>query len=76
MIQISGHGDAVAKALARLVNGVGKDLEKGMLTSLKTVGAKDDGRAATNAVSALELGNALVVISVFIRISCHDASIK
>jgi hypothetical protein len=62
MVAVSGDGDNVTVALSRLVNGVGEDLEKGVATALKAVGAEDYRGTFADSVSALQLFDGLVVI--------------
>ena len=64
-----GQGDLVAVALARLIDGVGEDLENGMLAAVQPVRAEDDARALADAVGALELGDAVVAVGY--AVFCH-----
>jgi len=52
-------------ALSRLVNGVGKDLEYGVLTALETVRAEDDRRSGADTFCAFQGGYAFVTIGFF-----------
>ena len=63
--------DAVAMAIARLVDGVGDDLKDGMGAALHTVRAEDDRRALAHTVGAFQLADA--VIAVFLLFFCHAA---
>ena len=63
--------DAVAMAIARLVNGVGDDLKDGMGAALHTVRAEDDRRALAHTVGAFQLAD--TVIAVFLLFFCHAA---
>ena len=62
MIAVGGDDHAVAVSLARLIDGVGQDLEDGMLAALQPIGAKDDRRPFPHAVRALEGGDGLFVV--------------
>ena len=64
----AGHGDELAVAAPRLVDGVGQDLEHRVLTTLQPVGAEDDPRPLPYPVSPLQAGYALVVVC---ALSCH-----
>lgn len=57
-----GKGDELAVTLARLVNGVGQDLEGSVCTAIESVRAKDDGRAQAYALLVLELADTVVTI--------------
>ena len=63
-IQIAGNNDAVAKALARLVDGVGQDLKYRVLTAVQPVRAEDNARTLADTVRALQRGNALIAVLV------------
>ncbi len=76
-----GKGDELAVALARLVNGVGQDLEGGMRAAVESVRAKDDGGAQAYALLVLELADTVVTIvcGVFLPYSlsrCSFAAFK
>ena len=53
MIAVGGDDHAIAVALARLIDGVGQDLEDGMLAALQPIGAEDDRRPFPHTVRAL-----------------------
>ena len=63
--------DAVAVAVACLIDGVGNNFKDGMSAALDTVGAEDDRRAFSHTVRALQLADA--VIAVFLLFFCHAA---
>ena len=63
--------DAVAVAVACLVNRVGDNLKDGVRAALDTVRAKDNRRALTHTVGALQLTD--TVIAVFLLFFCHAA---
>ena len=63
--------DAVAVAVACLIDGVGNNFKNGMSAALDTVGAEDDRRAFSHTVRALQLADA--VIAVFLLFFCHAA---
>ena len=69
----SGEGDELAVALARLVNGVGQDLEGGMRTTVESVRAKDDGGAQAYALLVLELAD--TVVTIVCGVFCHTRSL-
>lgn len=54
--------DAVAMAIARLVDGVGDDLKDGMGAALHTVRAEDDRRALAHTVGAFQLADAVIAV--------------
>ena len=65
-VEAEGDVDDLAEALARLVNAVGKDLEKRVLAALQPVRAEDDRWALAHTVGALQRADdALVVEYVF-----------
>ena len=68
-----GKGDELAVALARLVNGVGQDLEGGMRAAVEPVRAKDDGGAQAYALLVLELTN--TVVTIVCGVFCHARSL-
>ena len=68
-----GKGDELAVALARLVNGVGQDLEGGMRTAIESVRAKDDGGAQAYALLVLELAD--TVVTIVCGVFCHTRSL-
>ena len=68
-----GKGDELAVALARLVNGVGQDLEGGMRAAIESVRAKDDGGAQTYALLVLELAD--TVVTIVCGVFCHTRSL-
>ena len=68
-----GKGDELAVALARLVNGVGQDLEGGMRTAVEPVRAKDDGGPQAYALLVLELTN--TVVTIVCGVFCHARSL-
>ena len=59
---IDNPQDPVAIAFACLVDGIGKDLEKGVLATLDGVGAKNDARTLAHAVGALEGRDTVVAV--------------
>ena len=59
-------------ALARFVDGVGKDLEHGVLAAVQPIRAEDDARALAHTVRALEGRDALVAVIRFFCF-CHCA---
>ena len=65
-VGVAGDGDGAAVALPGLVDGVGEDLEYGVLTALQPVGAENDAGPLSDAVRALETGNAVVVVYVLL----------
>ena len=69
----SGKGDELAVALARLVNGVGQDLEGGMRAAVEPVRAKDNGGAQAYALLVLELTN--TVVAIVCGVFCHARSL-
>ena len=69
-----GDDDLLAEALAGLVDGVGEDLEHGVLAALQPVGAEDDARALADPVGSLQRGNAVISIVLFRRF-CHGSSV-
>ena len=68
-ILIACQRDQIAVTLPRLINGVGEDLEHGMLTSVQSVRTENDARSLSNAICAFQLGNAVIII--FRRFCCH-----
>ena len=68
-----GKGDELAVALARLVNGVGQDLEGGMRAAIEAVRAKDDGGAQAYALLVLELAD--TVVTIVCGVFCHTRSL-
>ena len=68
-----GEGDELAVALARLVNGVGQDLEGGMRATVESVRAKDDGGAQAYALLVLELAD--TVVTIVCGVFCHARSL-
>ena len=68
-----GKGDELAVALARLVNGVGQDLEGGMRAAVEPVRAKDDGGAQAYALLVLELAD--TVVTIVCGVFCHTRSL-
>ena len=68
-----GEGDELAVALARLVNGVGQDLEGGMRATVESVRAKDDGGAQAYALLVLELAD--TVVTIVCGVFCHTRSL-
>ena len=68
-----GKGDELAVALARLVNGVGQDLEGGMRTAIESVRAKDNGGAQAYALLVLELAD--TVVTIVCGVFCHTRSL-
>ena len=68
-----GKGDELAVALARLVNGIGQDLEGGMRAAVEPVRAKDDGGAQAYALLVLELTN--TVVTIVCGVFCHTRSL-
>ena len=68
-----GKGDELAVALARLVNGVGQDLEGGMRAAVESVRAKDDGGAQAYALLVLELAD--TVVTIVCGVFCHTRSL-
>ena len=68
-----GKGDELAVALARLVNGVGQDLEGGMRATVESVRAKDDGGAQAYALLVLELAD--TVVTIVCGVFCHTRSL-
>ena len=69
MITRDRHVDHVAVALARFVDGVGKDLEKGMLTALQSVRTENDRRAGAHPLRSLKRG--YTVVSVIVLLFRH-----
>ena len=63
MVGEARDGDDAAKALPRLVNGVGEDLKKGVLAPLDPVRPKDDGGALAHPVGSLQLFDAFVAVA-------------
>ena len=61
-VLIAGDGDQIAVTLARLVDGIGKDLKNRVLAAVQPVGAEDDGRALADAVGAFKQDDALVAV--------------
>ena len=61
-VGIDGHQDPVAIAFPGLVDGIGKDLEKGVLATLDGVGAENDARTLAHAVGALEGRDTVVAV--------------
>ena len=68
-----GKGDELAVALARLVNGVGQDLEGGMRAAIEPVRAKDDGGSQAYALLVLELAD--TVVTIVCGVFCHTRSL-
>ena len=68
-----GKGDELAVALARLVNGVGQDLEGGMRAAVESVRAKNNGGAQTYALLVLELAD--TVVTIVCGVFCHTRSL-
>ena len=68
-----GKGDELAVALARLVNGVGQDLEGGVRATIEAVRAKDDGGAQAYALLVLELAD--TVVTIVCGVFCHTRSL-
>ena len=68
-----GKGNELAVALARLVNGVGQDLEGGMRATVESVRAKDDGGAQAYALLVLELAD--TVVTIVCGVFCHTRSL-
>ena len=68
-----GKGDELAVALARLVNGIGQDLEGGMRAAVESVRAKDDGGAQAYALLVLELAD--TVVTIVCGVFCHTRSL-
>ena len=68
-----GKGDELAVALARLVNGVGQDLEGGMRATVESVRAEDDGGAQAYALLVLELAD--TVVTIVCGVFCHTRSL-
>lgn len=54
--------DAVAVAVACLIDGVGNNFKNGMSAALDTVGAEDDRRAFSHTVRALQLADAVIAV--------------
>ena len=68
-----GKGDELAVALARLVNGVGQNLEGSVCTAIESVRAEDDGGAQTYALLVLELAD--TVVTIVCGVFCHTRSL-
>ena len=68
-----GKGDELAVALARLVHGVGQDLEGGVRATIESVRAKDNGGAQTYALLVLELAD--TVVTIVCGVFCHTRSL-
>ena len=62
LVGIPGHGDEIAVALPGLVDGVGEDLENGMLTALQPIGAENDTGPLTDPVGTLQGGDGVVAV--------------
>ena len=62
----AGDGDEIAVTLTGLINGVGHDLEYGVLTALQTVRAKNNARTLADAVCALQCGDGFVAVTGFL----------
>ena len=71
VVEKPGDSDLLAKALAGLVDGVGEDLEDGVLAAVDAVGAEDDRGPQPHPVRALQAGDAVVIVSLFF---CHVPS--
>ena len=61
-IGIPRHGDLPAVTFTGLVDGVGQNLEHGMLTTLNAVRSEDNGRTKADTVRPLEHRNAVIVV--------------
>ena len=64
-IRVSGGDDLAAIALACFVNRVGEDLEHRVLTALQPIRPENHAWALTDAVRALERGNAFITVRRF-----------
>ena len=64
-----GEGDQIAVALARLIDRVRQDLERGVSAAVKAVGAEYDCRTKAYALLVLQLADA--VVTVIDRAFCH-----
>ena len=70
LVRVSGDGDEIAKALPRLINGIGENLKHGMFAALQPIRAENDRRTLAHAVRTLEHGDAVVAVSIC-RSLCH-----
>ena len=66
----AGHGDEPAIACTGLVDGVGEDLEHGVLAALQPVGAEDDTGPLADPVRPLQTGDTVVVIGFLLGHIC------
>ena len=71
VVQEAGDGDGLPVALPSLVDGVGEDLKYRMLAAVQAVGAENDAGPLPDPVRALEGGNAVVAVILFLR---HSSS--
>ena len=62
-VDIAGHHDLVAEALACLVNGVGENFENRVLAALQPVRTKDNGRTLAHPVRPFERCNIFIAIA-------------
>ena len=69
LVEILCDNDFLTIALSGLVDGVGENLKKGVLTAVHSVGAKDDSRTFADPVRPLQLGD--LVIGITCRF-CHN----
>jgi len=67
MIQKAGDGDELAVTAAGLVDGIGQDLKYRVLTALQSVRAKNNTGPLPDPIRALEAGDTLVIVYVFLR---------
>ena len=65
MVGVKRHIDAVAVAVAGLIDGVGNDLKNRVGAALHAIGAKNDGRALADTVGALQAFDAFVSVFFF-----------
>ena len=63
--------EALCLELARLFDGVGKDLDEGVLAALQPVGAEDNGGAFSDSVRTFELGDTVVAVFFGCLCFCH-----
>ena len=74
LVLVPCDGDQGAVALPGLVDGVGEDLENGVLTALQPVGAEDDPRTLADPVGPLQGGDGIVAVILLGGGFCHWAS--
>ena len=70
-VGVGGQDDLFTIALARLVDRVRQDLKDAVLTAFDTIRAKDDCGTFSDAVSALQTGDTLVIILWLSFCFCH-----